>query len=140
MIGRVETSVPPPVQRLVVSVPPSANRFYRFDRGVTHISSEGRRYKSDVAAACVRGRVEPYVGCDVVLRITWFREARRGDLDNRLKQCLDAFQEHLYVNDNQISEIRLARREDKSNPRLEVLIARAGTPEADQILAVRLAG
>lgn len=71
---------------------------------------------------------------DVVLRMTWFRKAKRGDLDNRLKQVLDALQGQLYANDSQIVEIRFRRREDKADPRLEVECAVDGTIAAEILM------
>jgi len=134
------TVVAPPVQRLVLPVPPSTNRFYRFDRGNTHISTEGRLYKREVATMCFAAGVRMIYDGDVVLRLVWYRERRSGDVDNRLKQCLDALQGHLYGDDGQIADLRIERHEDKNKPRLEVLIARAGTPEARQILTCEFGG
>ncbi|MCC6641781.1 MAG: RusA family crossover junction endodeoxyribonuclease [Deltaproteobacteria bacterium] len=128
------------VQRLVVPVPPSSNRYWRVDKGVTHLSAEARDYRRTVARACAEKRLQCVDDGDVVLRLVWYRAARRGDLDNRLKQFLDAAQGHLWKTDAQISEIRFRRCEDKQNPRLEVLMARDGTPEAEQLLAVRMTG
>lgn len=135
----VNPSDAPPVQRLVLPVPPSANRYWRHDRGVTHLSEEARTYRRDVAAVAQRTGATIVTG-DVVLRMIWCRARRQGDLDNRLKQALDAMQGLLFVSDAAISEIRFCRCEDKNHPRLEVLIARAGTPEARQILTIDIGG
>lgn len=133
-------SAAPPVQRLVLPVPPSANRFYRFDRGTAHVSTEGRQYKREVAITCLSAGVRMICGVDVVLRLVWYRARRSGDVDNRLKQSLDAMQGHLYFSDAQIADLRIERHEDKQRPRLEVLIAKAGTPEARQILTCDFGG
>lgn len=119
---------------IVIPAPPSANRYWRHDRGSIHVSTEGKQYRAEVAVVCAQRRVTPLDG-DVVIHLTWYRKAKRGDLDNRLKQALDALQGHLYANDSQIAEIRLRRREDKRNPRLEVAVALDGTPEAEHLLS-----
>jgi crossover junction endodeoxyribonuclease RusA len=121
------------LQRLVLPVPPSSNRYWRHNRGQIHVSSEAKAYRSEVALLAAQGHVTQLAG-DVVIRLTWFRKAKRGDLDNRLKQVLDAIQGHLYADDSQIAEIRFRREDDKKNPRLVVWIAEDGTLEAQRLL------
>ena len=113
-------------RKIVLPVPPSSNRYWRHNRGVIHVSTEGLRYRADVGKLCSGARMKPFEG-DVVLRLTWYRKAKQGDLDNRLKQCLDAMQGYMYSNDSQIAEIRLRRHEDKLKPRLVVECAADGT-------------
>lgn len=132
-------SVAPPVQRLVLPVPPSANRYWRFDRGTIHIAKDGVSYKREVEEIAARASLVQLEG-DVVVRLVWYRARRAGDLDNRLKQCLDALQGVFFANDAQIAELRFRRCEDPARPRLEVLVARAGTSEARQILSLEMGG
>lgn len=121
------------IQRLTLPEPPSANRYWRHNRGVIHLSSEAKAYRFEVSVIAAQRRVVRMAG-DVVLRLVWYRKRKAGDLDNRLKQALDAIQGHLYLDDSQIAEIRFRREYDKKVPRLEVLIALDGTPEADNLL------
>jgi len=127
----------PPVQRLVLPSPPSANRYWRHDRGVTHLAPEAHNYRAEVHVICRRTGLVKLEG-PVVLRITWYAKTAAGDLENRTKQLFDAIEGHAFSNDKQVVEYRIRRRKDKERPRVELLIARDGTPEARQILSVEM--
>ena len=113
-------------------VPPSANHYWR-DRAYQPRNGKAivQRYRTKAARqfvedvqALVRGAgylpiQRPHA---VVVRIKWYREARRGDLDNRLKVLLDSLQGVLYENDAQIVGIHAERFEDKADPRVEVMV------------------
>jgi crossover junction endodeoxyribonuclease RusA len=106
---------------LRLPVPPSANRFYRVYRGRAVMSAEGRTYKQMVAQLAVAKRLHPATG-PVSLDVVWYRAAKRGDLDNRMKVALDALEGVLFVNDAQIVELRIRRCEDKADPRMLVTV------------------
>lgn len=110
---------------LVLPYPPSVNRLYRVGRN-------GRPYKTqehrDYMAAAHRATlaVAPWprdVELDVVLRL--FRPQRRGDIDNPLKALFDALNGRAWVDDSQVSDLHVRRRDDKANPRVEVEIKQA---------------
>jgi crossover junction endodeoxyribonuclease RusA len=54
--------------------------------------------------------------------IFYFATALRRDLDGGLKIAQDALCEALETNDNLVVEIRLSKRVDRHNPRIEVLL------------------
>lgn len=104
---------------LTLPYPPSTNRLWRNFRGRAVLSEEGRIYKS--AAALLASQVcdKPLQG-DIRITVKVYRPRKSGDIDNRLKACLDALQGTVYENDSQIIEIHAYRFDDKKNPRIEV--------------------
>ena len=116
--------------KLTLPVPPSANLYWR-DRvqrlgDGRHIvqrykTGEARQYQVLVSQTALAAGYRPVkLPQPVVIRVTWFREAKRGDLDNRLKVLLDAIQGTVYENDSQVVEIHAYREEDKARPRVEL--------------------
>ena len=93
---------------LVLPYPPSANRYWRHAKGRTYRSKEAVDYISSVRALCVSLR--PTEGA-VRVSLHIYRPAKRGDLDNRLKVCLDSLQGLVYADDKQIVELHAYRRE-----------------------------
>jgi Holliday junction resolvase RusA-like endonuclease len=78
-------------------VPPSANRYWRVWNNRIVVTDEARAYKDEIALllrACI-----PLEG-DVSVNFTVFRPRMKGDLDNSY------------------------RKDDKVNPRVEILISR----------------
>lgn len=128
----------PPVQRLVLPVPPTANDYWRHVGERVLRAKEADEYAAEVARTLLRTSIVPIQG-EVALRLVWYREARRGDLDNRTKQLFDALQGHLYRNDSQIGDFRFSS-ELSDRPRIELLGARRRTPEARQILSMEMGG
>lgn len=104
---------------LVLPYPPSANRYWRHARGRTYLSADALAYREAVGWQCQTHRIAPQTG-PVVLTLRYYRPARRGDLDNRLKQLLDSLQGHLFNDDAQVVEIHAYQADDKHNPRVEV--------------------
>lgn len=100
-------------------LPPRNNRYYRHDRGITHLSSEGKQYKQTVAAL-LHG-MTPLEG-NVVLHATIFRARKAGDLDGFFKGLLDAMNGIAYTDDRQIVELHAYREDDKDDPRVEVRV------------------
>lgn len=56
----------------------------------------------------------------VAVELRWYRAARRGDLDGRLKVALDCLQGLAYRNDAQITRLSAERFEDPASPRVEI--------------------
>lgn len=106
---------------LVLPVPPASNRYWRKFRNTIVKSPEARAYQLEVKRAWARERLLPIVGA-VAVTLRWYRAAKRGDLDGRLKVVLDCLQGLAYENDKQIIRILAERHEDPANPRLEVEI------------------
>lgn len=105
--------------KITLDFPPSANRYYRHNRGVTHRSEEANAYRDSVYLLWRTSGIEPLEGL-VSVSLTFYRPAKRGDLDNRIKVLLDSIQGLAYHNDSQIAEIHAYRNDDKNYPRVVV--------------------
>lgn len=101
--------------------PPSANRYWRNYRGRTVKSEEARQYQQLAWLLAKQTMTTPLAG-PVVLELRFYRPQRRGDLDNRIKVCLDALQGCVYHNDSQVVEIHAYLSDDKARPRVEVTV------------------
>jgi crossover junction endodeoxyribonuclease RusA len=102
-------------------VPPSANRYWRIYKNRIVVTDEAKAYKREISLLlrdCIPLR------CNVSVNFTVFRPRMKGDLDNYNKIMFDAMQGLVYFNDSQIVEIHSYRKDDKKNPRVEILISR----------------
>lgn len=110
---------------LIIPEPPSANRYWRHTarggRAITYKSAKAKQYQSEVRTRAMLAGLQPLNG-PVEVHLVWYRKARRGDLDNRLKVIFDALQGAAYVDDSQIVAITARREEDKNNPRVEIVV------------------
>lgn len=107
------------MNHLVLPVPPTANRYWRNVKGVMVRSREAKDYINLVKLIGIQHRIRP-LQTEVFVTLRWYRAARRGDLDNRLKVALDALAGVVYDDDSQIAKL-YAERIDGSDPeRLEV--------------------
>ncbi|MBA3837136.1 MAG: hypothetical protein C0499_05710 [Zymomonas sp.] len=109
---------------IVLPEPPSSNRYWRNVAGKTLLSKEARVYREAVQTVCTAKRVRPVAGA-VVLQLAWYRARRAGDLDNRIKQVLDALRGHAYADDAQVVELHAYRFEDAARPRVEITVRAA---------------
>lgn len=107
--------------KLTLDFPPSSNRYWRHNQGRTHRSAEAEAYIRQVGWQCVAAGIVPLDG-DVSVTMRFYRPAKRGDLDNRIKIMLDALQGHAFRNDSQVGIIYAVRLDDKTNPRVELEI------------------
>ena len=91
--------------------PPSANAYWRHNRGRSHLSHKARRYREEVAY-CVGLESPLFVNGE---RIAVHVEARmpdrrKRDLDNLLKQPMDALQAcGVWADDGQIDQLSIRR-------------------------------
>ncbi len=111
--------------KITLPYPPSANRYWRYVSGVMVLSREAREYRKMVANSCLIQGVRRERHCEsgpVSIKLAYFRPRKAGDLDNMLKQPLDALRGILYEDDKQISEIHAKRFDDKDRPRVEIEI------------------
>jgi len=104
---------------LTLPEPPSANRYWRNVKGRTLLSRAAREYKAACAVVISAAHVHALVG-PIAVSLDWYRGRKSGDLDNRIKQALDALQGCLYADDAHIVELHAYRFEDKANPRIVV--------------------
>jgi crossover junction endodeoxyribonuclease RusA len=109
--------------RLTLPYPPSANNYWRANRGRVHKSTQAKKYIDNVKWITKRQNLTPIEG-HVQVQIEVYRPARRGDLDNTLKVLLDALNGLAYADDSQITQIFAKRFEDKANPRVEIMVTR----------------
>jgi crossover junction endodeoxyribonuclease RusA len=117
------------VIRLILAMPPSANDYWRYDRGRAHLTHVARRYKRDIGSDLLKAGVTPLPkGVTVGVRMTVYRPRKSGDLDNRFKVVLDALNKVAWQDDSQVVEIHGYRRDDKKNPRVEVAVWVVGEP------------
>lgn len=107
--------------RLILPPPVSANRYWRMFKNRMVISAEAKAYKEHVALIARDSGAAMLTG-DVSIRLDVYREAKRGDLDNKIKVILDSLQGVLYADDKQVVEIHARRFDDKGNPRVEVFL------------------
>jgi Holliday junction resolvase RusA-like endonuclease len=113
---------------LTLPYPPSANAYWRslVIKGSVRVlvSSEARKYKKLVAelASYTKPRLPgPLIGA-LRLSLTLYRPIKRGDLSNRIKVIEDALIGIAYADDSQITEIVAKRFDDKTNPRVLVIV------------------
>jgi crossover junction endodeoxyribonuclease RusA len=113
------------VIELTLPEPPSANRYWRTFRGRAVKSAEARAYRQLVAVLATTHRLEPLRG-DLDVTLTWYRQARRGDLDNRAKAILDALNGLAWGDDRQIRRLLLERVDGEPPARVVVRVRRWG--------------
>jgi len=102
-----------PGYRFVIPVTGSGNRMWRKGKGRTYKHAE---HAGNCEQAALRfRRVAPLVG-DVAVVICWYRAARVGDIDNRTKTTLDVLKGIAFVDDKQVSELRVVRVDDEREP------------------------
>jgi Holliday junction resolvase RusA-like endonuclease len=85
------------------------------------LSREAREYRAAVQVMLAARRLKA-TSSPVALSVTLYRPRKSGDADNALKALLDALNGLLWVDDSQIVEIHLWRRDDKARPRVELLL------------------
>lgn len=69
--------------------PPSNNRYYRHNRGRTHVSAEGQAYRDNVARIIKSAMLDIGLAMPVKIRIECHMpDRRRRDLDNLQKPLL----------------------------------------------------
>lgn len=95
--------------------PPSVNRYWRRAGNHTHISNEGRAWRTDAAVSMLRAQRFGESRVSVSIE-AYPPDKRRRDLDNVLKAVLDALQTGQIFNDDaQVDDLRIIRREVRQN-------------------------
>lgn len=109
--------------RITLDFPPSANRYWRIWHNRAVRTKEAEEYKEHARLICLTAGIEPLEG-DLSVRLTFYRPAKRGDLDNRIKITLDSLQGLAYNDDNQVAELYAIRHDDKRCPRVIVEVTK----------------
>ena len=104
---------------LILPLQPSANVYWRHARGRTYKSDDARTYQTAVGWQCQALHLAPHTG-PVAVTLHVYRARRSGDLDNKIKVCLDSLNGHLWNDDAQVVELHAYLHDDKFNPRVEV--------------------
>jgi len=113
--------VEPGTCRLTLSEPPSLNRKYVSRNFV--LSKEYRSWKNQTGLILQSQGYKPFKEeCSVYM--VWYRKAKRGDIDSKIKVTLDALEGHIFENDKQVKMLCIERKEDKENPRIELMITK----------------
>ena len=105
--------------------PPSANRYWRHVGRHVVLSKDAKAYRQIVFSAYLtahRPQRIAYPSGAVDVRLEWHRGAKRGDLDNRIKQVLDALRGLAYKDDQQIAAITAVRYEAPKHGKLLVWV------------------
>ena len=118
-LGGATMPAPPATQRIVLPLPPSANRYWRHYNGRVVVSEAAKTYKAGVWLVAQHAGMRPFTG-PVAVRVHVYRARKVGDLDNFAKVTLDALQGIAYQDDAQIVELHSWRHDDAQNPRVEV--------------------
>ena len=110
--------------KLTLDLPPSSNRYWRMANNRIYRSDEATDYIAHVGLLCATAGIQPLDG-DVRVTLHIYRNAKRGDLDNRVKICLDALQSYAYHNDGQVAELHATRHDsDPKHARVEVEVTK----------------
>lgn len=101
--------------------PPLLNDYWKNWHGRIVVSNKGRRYRLGALVRAKSQGARALTG-EVCVSLTFYRKARRGDIDGGLKCLLDSLQGVAYVNDSQIRELHALQLEDRANPRVSVTV------------------
>lgn len=110
--------------RISLPWPPSNNRYYRHNRGRTHISKEGETYRDRVAQIIKDEMLDIGITASVKIRIECHMpDRRRRDLDNLQKAAFDALTKAgFWQDDQQVDDYRVKRMPVVKGGRLELTI------------------
>lgn len=109
--------------QLELPYPPSVNHYWGQSGKNKFLGKKGKEFRVAVAEACLEAEVKTLEG-RLSLHVGLYPPDRRQrDVDNVLKPLLDAM-EHAgcYVNDNQIDELHILRREVRKGGSCVVMI------------------
>ena len=111
------------IDSLILPWPPSANRYWRFVKGMVLVSEEARRYRGTIKKLSLVWK-RPQLKGRLQISIQAYPPDNRGrDLDNCLKIVLDSLEKaKLFVNDSQFDKIIIERAETRENGELHVNI------------------
>lgn len=111
-----------------ITWPPSNNRYYRHNRGRTHISAEGQAYRDNVARIIKNAMLD--IGLAIPVKISiecHMPDRRRRDLDNLQKAAFDALTKAgFWLDDAQVVDYRVVKMPVTKGGKLELTITELG--------------
>lgn len=107
--------------KFTLPYPPSVNHYLAHSMRGMYRTVEANAYRDYVALILNSMGIDPLQGA-LSVTIYAYRPRKAGDIDGILKVSLDAMNKLAYVDDKQIVELHVFRRDDKHNPRLEISI------------------
>ena len=110
--------------RISLPWPPSNNRYYRHNRGRTHISAEGQAYRDRDARIIKDSMLDIGLVTPLKIRIECHMPDRRSrDLDNLQKAAFDALTKSgFWLDDQQVDYYSVKRMPVVKGGRLELTI------------------
>lgn len=107
--------------KFTLPYPPSVNHYLAHTRHGMYRTKAANDYKEIVGWILHDLEIDP-LETPLSVTIYAYRPRKAGDIDGILKVSLDAMNKLAYVDDKQIVELHVFRRDDKHNPRLEISI------------------
>lgn len=113
---------------LTLPYPPSVNRYWRHNRGRTHLSKEAQEYRQEVDDAVLElpYTIRKTLPLEERLSVTMYLyppDRRRHDIDNRVKGVFDSLEAAgVMVDDEQIDRLNVIRMPVERGGCLEVEI------------------
>lgn len=110
--------------RISLPWPPSNNRYYRHNRGRTHISAEGQAYRAKVAEIIKTSLLDIMTASPLRVRIECHvPDRRRRDLDNLQKAAFDALTKAgFWQDDVQVVDYRVLKMPQCKGGKLELIV------------------
>ncbi|EFA4828179.1 RusA family crossover junction endodeoxyribonuclease [Escherichia coli] len=110
--------------KITLPWPPSNNRYYRHNRGRTHISADGTAYRKAVAKIIADELLDIQTSALLKIRIECYMpDRRRRDLDNLQKAAFDALTKAgFWLDDVQVIDYRVLKMPIVKGGRLELTI------------------
>lgn len=110
--------------RISLPWPPSNNRYYRHNRGRTHISAEGQASRDSVARIIKDSMLDIGLATPLKIRIECHMpDRRRRDLDNLQKAAFDALTKSgFWLDDAQVVDYRVVKMPVTKGGKLELTI------------------
>lgn len=108
------------LNKLVLPLPPSANKYWRNGHnGRVYVSQVAKDYKKEVFYLA-NIPDDSLFDSKICMAMRFYRKRKIGDGDNFEKILFDALQGVLYRNDRQVVWHSTAVLDDKDNPRVEI--------------------
>ncbi|MDF7681212.1 crossover junction endodeoxyribonuclease RusA [Enterobacteriaceae bacterium ESL0689] len=110
--------------RFTLPWPPSNNRYYRHNRGRTHVSTEGQNYRNRVSEIIRLARLDIGIASPVKIKIEcYIPDRRRRDLDNLQKAAFDALTKSgFWLDDSQVVDYRVKKMTVVNGGKLEITV------------------